>query len=159
MRMVEYYIIIRMLHGILHDKKGSVSAALSANAILNIKPSLAAAAAERNDFKRSAAVVGDVHSAVPHARLAGTHKSALAKELDLTVGKDALQRIAAHVGNVEIAGRINAHSVRSDGKTARMKNLLALHDASIGTGRKLPHASITIVASVDEALGINSNAV
>ena len=159
MRMVEYYIIIRMLHGILHDKKGSVSAALSANATLNIKPSLAAAAAERNDFKRSAAVVGDVHSAVPHARLAGAHKSTLAKELDLAVGKDALQCIATHVGNIEIAGCIDAHSIRSDRKTARMKDLLALHDASINSGRKLPNAAITIVAGVDESLGIYRNAV
>ena len=62
------------------------------------EPSLTAAAAKRNDFKRGAAIIGYIHSAVPHARLAGAHKSTLAKELNLAVGKmrcSASPRISA----------------------------------------------------------------
>ena len=123
------------------------------------KSPTAAAAAERYNLKRGAAVVGDVHRAVPHARFAGTHKSAFAQEFDASIGEDALERIAAHVGNVEGAGRIDAHAVRRDGRAARVEDLLALHDTAIGAGREFPDASVAIVSGVDESLGVDGDTV
>ena len=120
---------------------------------------VAAAAAERNDLKRRAAVVRDIHRTLPDARFAGTHETAFAEDFDATVGKDALERVAAHVGDVDAAGGIHAHSVGRDRNAARMEEFLALDDAAVGAGREPPDASVAVVAGVDESLGVDRDAV